>query len=456
MSVCANLRSRFSTYLLSAVSGLLMLIIGFTSTVASASLPSKRPSSFTSIALAPNGGFWIQVDNGADFSYTLAVNGAPQYANVPQPGTIISIPGTFNYWVVTLDGRIYARGGAPPLCGGNPGKLSNCSGFKPSKEIITGAAASPNGTGLWAVDEYRHVWTAGSTVSYGDVTSDNRTPAGMAATPSGRGYYVVMNDGGVFSFGDAQFYGSTGGKKPGGHDISGIALSFDLQGKQNGYWLVTDDGGIHCFGDAPFLGSTGGNDGGRYVTNIVARPDLHAYAWVHADGRFEVSRAIRTVKIQLLRTVPTDAGATSSLGVWGVNSDSIDAIYNQPESRSTSQQWDLWPTTDDSQVVQIINVSSGLCADVANGAGPNIIQYPCKGRLDGWDNQRFRILTRTSGCAIGPTCVDFEPLTTPFEYVITGENSQLELGPFSGGFWKIISLDPGEPATETAIWGGQP
>jgi hypothetical protein len=30
----------------------------------------------------------------------------------------------------------------------------------------------------------------------------------MAATPDGGGYWLVASDGGIFSFGDAQFYGS--------------------------------------------------------------------------------------------------------------------------------------------------------------------------------------------------------------------------------------------------------
>ena len=32
----------------------------------------------------------------------------------------------------------------------------------------------------------------------------------MAATPSGAGYWLVASDGGIFSFGDAAFLGSTG------------------------------------------------------------------------------------------------------------------------------------------------------------------------------------------------------------------------------------------------------
>ena len=33
---------------------------------------------------------------------------------------------------------------------------------------------------------------------------------GMAATPDGGGYWLVASDGGVFSFGNAAFHGSTG------------------------------------------------------------------------------------------------------------------------------------------------------------------------------------------------------------------------------------------------------
>ena len=32
----------------------------------------------------------------------------------------------------------------------------------------------------------------------------------MAATPDGKGYWLVASDGGIFNYGDAGFYGSTG------------------------------------------------------------------------------------------------------------------------------------------------------------------------------------------------------------------------------------------------------
>ena len=73
------------------------------------------------------------------------------------------------------------------------------------------------------------------------------------STLNGKGYWLVASDGGVFSFGDSNFYGSTGGitlNKP----IVGITSTPD--GK--GYWLVASDGGVFSFGDANFYGSTGG------------------------------------------------------------------------------------------------------------------------------------------------------------------------------------------------------
>ena len=67
---------------------------------------------------------------------------------------------------------------------------------------------------------------------------------GMAATPDGRGYWLVASDGGIFTAGDARFYGSTGAialNKP----VVGMASTSD----GGGYWLVASDGGIFSFGD---------------------------------------------------------------------------------------------------------------------------------------------------------------------------------------------------------------
>jgi len=63
----------------------------------------------------------------------------------------------------------------------------------------------------------------------------------------------VASDGGIFSYGDAQFYGSAG-SLPLNKPIVSMATTPD----GGGYWLVASDGGIFTYGDAVFHGSTGG------------------------------------------------------------------------------------------------------------------------------------------------------------------------------------------------------
>ncbi|MDA8279767.1 MAG: carboxypeptidase regulatory-like domain-containing protein, partial [Actinomycetota bacterium] len=84
------------------------------------------------------------------------------------------------------------------------------------------------------------------TVSGTDSTSNGSTGTWtftliVSPPPSGAtsGYRLVASDGGLFSFGDAGFFGSTGSKvlnKP----IVGMAASPDGRG----YWLVASDGGV--------------------------------------------------------------------------------------------------------------------------------------------------------------------------------------------------------------------
>jgi hypothetical protein len=101
----------------------------------------------------------------------------------------------------------------------------------------------------------------------------------MAVTPDGGGYWLVASDGGIFAFGDAQFYGSTGAihlNKP----IVGMAVTPD----GGGYWLVASDGGIFAFGDAQFYGSTGAIHLNRPIVGMTAMPDGRGYWLAASDG----------------------------------------------------------------------------------------------------------------------------------------------------------------------------
>ncbi|HVM41543.1 MAG TPA: hypothetical protein VM618_12270 [Acidimicrobiia bacterium] len=106
----------------------------------------------------------------------------------------------------------------------------------------------------------------GRAVHLGDLAGTRlRQPVvGMASTPSADGYWLVAADGGIFSFGDAAFHGSTGAIRL-NQPIVGMAPT----PTGRGYWLVARDGGVFTFGDAPFLGADG-RSGTAYVSLLPA------------------------------------------------------------------------------------------------------------------------------------------------------------------------------------------
>ena len=116
--------------------------------------------------------------------------------------------------------------------------------------------STPSGNGYWLVASDGGIFTlrrrALLRLDRRASTSTSRSSA-WRRPRRGHGYWLVAADGGIFSFGDAHFYGSTGGihlNQP----IVGMAAT----PTGHGYWLVAADGGIFTFGDAHFYGSTGG------------------------------------------------------------------------------------------------------------------------------------------------------------------------------------------------------
>lgn len=101
----------------------------------------------------------------------------------------------------------------------------------------------------------------------------------IVSTSSGDGYWVVAEDGGVFTFGDARFFGSMGGR-PLNAPIVGAAV----HSSGNGYWLVGADGGVFNFGAAKFFGSMASQALIAPVRDIVGHPSGNGYWLVAADG----------------------------------------------------------------------------------------------------------------------------------------------------------------------------
>jgi Glycosyl hydrolases family 43 len=136
--------------------------------------------------------------------------------------------------------------------------------------------------GYWQVGSDGGIFSFGSAQFYGSTGSIhlNKPVVGMAATPDGNGYWLVASDGGVFAYGDAHFYGSTGSitlNKP------IVSLLPTLDG--GGYWLIASDGGVFAYGDAKFYGSTGSDDLSSPVTAAATSFLGGGYWMADADGQ---------------------------------------------------------------------------------------------------------------------------------------------------------------------------
>jgi hypothetical protein len=134
---------------------------------------------------------------------------------------------------------------------------------------------------------YRFVARDGGIFSFGNAaflgsTGDlrlNQPIVGMATTATGRGYWLVARDGGIFTFGDAAFLGSTGDLRL-NEPIVGMAATHT--GK--GYWLVARDGGVFTFGDAAFHGSAANGLTPAAVVGMAATATGAGYWIARADG----------------------------------------------------------------------------------------------------------------------------------------------------------------------------
>ncbi|HZQ28328.1 MAG TPA: S8 family serine peptidase [Acidimicrobiales bacterium] len=114
---------------------------------------------------------------------------------------------------------------------------------------------------------------AGTDIRYG------RLNMYRALTTAGPGYWMTASDGGVFSFGNSQFYGSTGSIR-----LNQPIVAMAASPRRKGYWFVAKDGGIFNYGDARFFGALGNQKLPAPIAGMAAMPDGQGYFMVGATG----------------------------------------------------------------------------------------------------------------------------------------------------------------------------
>jgi hypothetical protein len=114
-----------------------------------------------------------------------------------------------------------------------------------------------------------------------------QTPPPPSPPPPAHGYWLVGSDGGIFTFGSAQFYGSTGSlhlQRP----VVGIVPTAD----RGGYWLDASDGGVFAYGDTQYYGSIPGvglHPAGSGLPNSLDAPIVGMVPSIDDDGYFMVA-----------------------------------------------------------------------------------------------------------------------------------------------------------------------
>jgi hypothetical protein len=183
-------------------------------------------------------------------------------------------------------------------------------------------AGAASTAGYWLVGTDGGVFNFGQAGFYGSTGGVplNQPIVGLGPAPSGRGYWMVASDGGIFAFGDAGFHGSMGGK-PLNKPI--VALAPTKSGR--GYWLVAADGGIFAFGDAGFYGSMGGSHLNKPIVDIAATPTGRGYWLTSTDGGIfafgDAGFFGSTGAIDLVKRIQAMTPAPSGRGYWLVAGD---------------------------------------------------------------------------------------------------------------------------------------
>jgi hypothetical protein len=161
-----------------------------------------------------------------------------------------------------------------------------------STKPITVTQPSSVTRGYWLFGADGGVFSFGGAQYYGSVpqvlgakAETLAAPITGAAVPAGGGgYWMVGSDGGVFAFGDAPYLGSLPGQ---GIVPSAPIVSILSDPTGPGYWLIGADGGVFTFGDARFFGSlpSEGQTPAGPIVSAAVMPDGLGYWLVSADGQ---------------------------------------------------------------------------------------------------------------------------------------------------------------------------
>jgi uncharacterized repeat protein (TIGR01451 family) len=197
-----------------------------------------------------------------------------------------------------------------------------------SAAAVTAAQGDPNASnnvstgttvvhrfGYWLFGSDGGVFTFGDAQFFGSTGSMhlNKSVVAMTSTPSGQGYWLFASDGGVFAFGDARFFGSTASMH-----LNAPIVAMAATPSGHGYWLFASDGGVFAFGDAGFFGSTGNTHLNAPIVAMSSTPSGRGYWLAGADGSvFAFGDAVSSGDLSGHQLAAPIVGMAATLGGHG-------------------------------------------------------------------------------------------------------------------------------------------
>ncbi len=173
----------------------------------------------------------------------------------------VSSQGTASYSLTGLSQGTYSVGANYS----GYGSYSSSNALAISLTIESTGGGTPTTTSPTTTQPGTSTTTSPTSTTPPTTTQPGSTSTTQPVQGAVTGYYEVAADGGLFAFGDANFYGSMG-TKPLNAPIVSMAITPDAKG----YYEVAADGGLFAFGDANFYGSMGGRPLNQPVVGFVA------------------------------------------------------------------------------------------------------------------------------------------------------------------------------------------
>ncbi|MEO1064369.1 MAG: hypothetical protein AAFZ07_23360 [Actinomycetota bacterium] len=304
---------------------------------------------------ATEAGYWVTFDDGRVETHGDAgfFGERPGLRNDESVSALSRTPSGRGYWLFTDQGRVHAYGDARHF--GDLSTVRSPDG-RPIAEVlngpIIGSIATPTGAGYWMVASDGGIFAFGDAEFYGSMGGEplNGPVVGLAPTPSNQGYWLVATDGGIFAFGDAEFYGSVPGELAPGQSLNASVTSMLPQG--DGYMMVASDGGIFNFGESQFWGSLGGQALPAPIVTATVLSDRSGYLMidtigtVHGFGNASVISAgpLDDIVDELVRALR--AADVSTVSALFANDTDAQQIYSEYAGRNVFKPSNCFPTEE--------------------------------------------------------------------------------------------------------------